>query len=949
VATTPAKRACPECGTLLPEEAEFCPVCALRQAVQTQSDTGTDTCRELHFEHYQVLKNAEGTPFELGHGGMGVTYKAIDTHLRCLVALKIIGARLIGNESARSRFLREARAAASVHHSNVATVHHLGESGGNYFYAMEFVDGETLQALIHRRGRLETELALEILTQVAAGLTAIHKQHLTHRDIKPSNIMLSWDEGRLENVKIIDLGLAKGATEDALSIAGSFVGTPAYASPEQFAGFGTDIRSDLYSLGVTLWEMLSGKPPFQGSVAELMDQHQHAALPTDKLRQVPAPVIALLQVLLAKDPNQRFQTPTQLQQAVARVREAIGSGSRLTADELRSVSSQLTANATKTKQKKQTFRWLLVAGSCLAIVLAAWLFASNRLGLFHQRATEPAAPEKSIAVLPFDNISSSKDDTYFADGVQDEILNNLAKIAQLKVISRTSVMQYRPEAKRNLRQIAADLGVANVLEGTVRRNGNHVRVSTELVDASNDNTIWADSYDRDLTNIFAIQSEIAQTVAGKLSATLSPAEKKTIEVKPTDNLDAYDVYLRGKERLLSGELSLHFMAFAQKSLMDAADIFEKAVQLDPKFTLAYCASADAYDQIYFLYDQSPAWLAKADKAMSTALRLQPDLPEVHLANARHLYLGYRDYDGALAQLALARRSLPNDAGADYYEALVDTRQGRFEQAIEKLNEAITRDPRNPVYLQGLASTLFAIRQFRAAEQAYDRLIELQPDYPIFKLEKATLSWFENGDDSAVRSAIRALPAFAGTRDAFSWRLPSALVDRDWDQADQLIEKMKGSEDNGFAYGRRPVPVECNSILISRLREGHLSSTAGFTMAREQLSQKVSKSPQDAALLSQLAVVDALLNNFDTAISEAKRAAEMLPVSKDAMSGPYILKNLAVVYAWTNELDLAFITLGPLTKMPHGIYYGELKREPYWDPVRKDPRFEKLLAELAPRD
>ena len=257
MATTPAKRACSVCGTLLADDSPYCPVCALRGAVETQSDSVSDTSSELCFEHYQVLKKEDGTSIELGRGGMGVTYKAIDTHLRCPVALKIISAQFIGNESARSRFLREARAAASVHHPNVATVHHLGESGGNYFYAMEFVDGETLEALIRRGGRLETELALEIVTQVAAGLTAIHKQHLVHRDIKPSNIMLSWEEGRLENVKIIDLGLAKGVTEDTLSIAGSFIGTPSYASPEQFAGLGTDIRSDLYSLGVTLWEMLS--------------------------------------------------------------------------------------------------------------------------------------------------------------------------------------------------------------------------------------------------------------------------------------------------------------------------------------------------------------------------------------------------------------------------------------------------------------------------------------------------------------------------------------------------------------------------------------------------------------------------------------------------------------------------------------------------------------------
>jgi serine/threonine protein kinase len=364
---TESKRACEVCGTALNEDNEFCPVCALRGAISPGTESLSAISSALCFEHYQVLKNEDGRPMELGRGGMGVTYKAIDTHLRCPVALKIIRAQFIGNESARSRFLREARAAASVCHPNVATVHHLGESGGNYFYAMEFVDGETLEALLHRRGRLETDLALEILTQVAAGLTAIHKRHLVHRDIKPSNIMVTWEEGRLENVKIIDLGLAKGVTEDTLSIAGSFIGTPTYASPEQFSGLGTDIRSDLYSLGVTLWEMLSGKPPFYGSVAELMDQHQHAALPTGKLMNVPAPMMALLEVLLEKDASRRFQSPGELQKALPRVEEAIASDSPMSPKELRSADDQIAVQSPKREPRKHAFRWLLARGLCVSV------------------------------------------------------------------------------------------------------------------------------------------------------------------------------------------------------------------------------------------------------------------------------------------------------------------------------------------------------------------------------------------------------------------------------------------------------------------------------------------------------------------------------------------------------------------------------------------------------
>jgi serine/threonine protein kinase len=781
---TESKRACEVCGTALSQNNDFCPVCALRGAISPETESLSEISSELHFEHYQVLKKEDGTPIELGHGGMGVTYKAVDTHLRCPVALKIIRAQFIGNESARSRFLREARAAASVRHSNVASVFHLGESGGNYFYVMEFVNGETLETLIHRRGRLETELALEIVTQVAAGLTAIHKQHLVHRDIKPSNIMLSWEEGRLENVKIIDLGLAKGVTEDTLSIAGSFIGTPVYASPEQFTGLGTDIRSDLYSLGVTLWEMLLGKPPFYGSAAELMDQHQHAAVPLVKLRNIPEPVMALLDVLLAKDPSQRFQNPAQLQKAITKVRAAVGSGLRLTADELRAASDQVTDKASKSKARNRTIGWALGAGLCFAVVLTAWFFFSGRAAfLFNQPANKSIPAEKSVAVLPFDNIGANTDDAYFADGVEDEILNNLAKIAQLKIISRTSVMKYRANTERDLRQIANALGVANVLEGTVRREGNHVRVSTELVDARSDNTIWADSYDRDLTDIFAIQSEVAQAIAAKLAATLSPQEKQNIERKPTENLEAYDLYLRAKELLINVRIGGALSEDVRKPLVDAIALLDQAIQLDPKFTLAYCRLAEAHDLLYYLYDHTPEQRKLADAAISRALASEPDLPEVQLIYAEHLYYAFRDYERAMEHLAIAKRGLPNDTEAIALEAFMDRRQGHWEKAIQEFRDAVERDPGNSVSVENLALTLEATRQFRAAEQMFDRLIALRPDHAILKAQKPLVIYEETGDDAAIRAAIVAFPgSISDSRGVLCLRLRFAFVDRDWAQA-----------------------------------------------------------------------------------------------------------------------------------------------------------------------
>ena len=585
----------------------------------------------------------------------------------------------------------------------------------------------------------------------------------------------------------------------------------------------------------------------------------------------------------------------------------------------------------------------LLVGAVMAI--ASWWFDRK------PPALDTEILGKSIAVLPFENISPNKDDSYFADGVQDEILNNLAKIAQLKVISRTSVMQYRAYARRDLRQIAKALGVANIVEGTVRRDGNRVRVSTKLIDARDDNVVWADSYDRDLVDIFGIQSEVAQTIATKLTATLSAEEKKQIQAKPTGNLEAYDLYLQAGELIAGAEISL-FTANVEASLKKAISSLERAVQLDSKFTLAYCAAARAHDLLFVTSDPTGARRELGDAAVDAALRLQPDLPEAHLAYADHLYRGYRDYEHARIQLAVARHGLPNSSKAMMLEAYMDRRQGDFGQAVLRLNEAITLDPRNPIAIRELANSLYLTREFTAAGQAYDRAIDLAPDQPMLKVEKALyVGRQKTGDDAWLRSAVGALPAtLTDDRDVLSYRLICALDDRDWKQVLQLLEKMNGGDDDGyFSYAPVPVPIDCYYILLARLQGEQPDINPGFSKTREKLNEKVQAAPENAKLLSNLAVIDALLGKKEDAIGEAKQAAEMSPNSRDALAGPGILMNLALVYAWTNELDLAFATLGPLVTIPNGIYYGELRLDPHWEPLRKDPRYEKLLAELAPRD
>jgi serine/threonine protein kinase len=420
-----------------------------------------------------LVTGDDGKPIELGRGAMGITYKAFDVDLRIPVTLKLISEKYVGDQSARLRFLREARAAAKVRHSNVASVFHLGRTSQGFFYAMEFVNGETLDSLIKRSGSLEVKLALEIVAQVAAGLAAIHEQNLVHRDIKPTNIIVSLKGADRVTAKIIDLGLAKtvgGSTSEYdISTSGAFAGTPEFASPEQFAALGVDIRSDLYSLGVTLWEMLTGRTPFRGTLAEVMYQHQHAPLPLERVKGFPQPVVALLEGLLAKDPARRLQNPTELLTALPKVADAVKKLRTITYQSLHIITDQrLGALGKVTKSLTNLRKYIVVRGvrlilwTTLALVIGGGALLA--LNIFFgtkgpapqaSRSSPPAItdPEKSIAVLPFESLSENRSDSYFADGVQDEILSNLAKVSHLRVISRTSVMTFRPGINRDLRSI----------------------------------------------------------------------------------------------------------------------------------------------------------------------------------------------------------------------------------------------------------------------------------------------------------------------------------------------------------------------------------------------------------------------------------------------------------------------------------------------------------------
>jgi TolB-like protein/Flp pilus assembly protein TadD len=616
----------------------------------------------------------------------------------------------------------------------------------------------------------------------------------------------------------------------------------------------------------------------------------------------------------------------------------------LTADELKSAGERVAARSPKANPRKRTIRWVIGSGLCVGAI-AIGFFLSDQVGLFNQRSTGASPTEKSIAVLPFDSLSDNMTDSYFADGVQDEILNNLAKIAQLKVISRTSVMQYRGENKRDLRQIASALGVANILEGTVRRDGNHVRVSTELVDARSDNTIWGDSYDRDLTDIFAIQSEIAQKVALRLSAQLSPEERKDIEERPTNNLEAYDLYLQAKQLL-----EANYWAWTQRKgreiYLKALSLLREATQKDQKFALAYCLVAKAHGVLYADgTDHTPERRALGDAAVNEALRLRPDLPEAHLAMAFHLYICYRDFERASVQVAIAAKNIPNNSNLLHLSALIDQVQGHWERAIADLERAATLDPRNPDLLDTLARTYFSLRRYRDMEQTLDRLIELDPDQPSHGLSKADLAFAETADVTAARAECEA-PSVKDDPAVAHYRVYYAICAHDFAAAEEILSESPNEEIN--FYGAL-VPRQIWALWLELIRGNH-PTVEQFGGARERLYQKIEADPTDPYLLAALAKADVALGNSKEAILEGRRAMEMLPISEDAVKGPDIATSFAFVCTWANQLDLAFEQLDMLVKIPAGrLNYGDFKTYPGWDPLRKDPRFDKLLARLAPRE
>jgi TolB-like protein/class 3 adenylate cyclase/Flp pilus assembly protein TadD len=585
---------------------------------------------------------------------------------------------------------------------------------------------------------------------------------------------------------------------------------------------------------------------------------------------------------------------------------------------------------------------LLLTLSTLGITL--WMFLGR--GFKSLGALEPGAvasiSDKSIAVLPFENLSDEQQNGYFADGVQDEILTDLAKVADLKVISRTSVMQYKSDIRRNLREIAKELGVAHVLEGSVQRAAGRVRISAQLVDARTDTHVWAEHYERDLSDVFAVESEVSEKIVSQLKSKLSAEEKTAIEKPVTSDLVAFDEYVR------AGDLvnKVIFNSRAKEKLNEASQLLERAVNRDPDFFLAYCRLVRTHDLLYFLgLDRTPNRRALAEAALKTAGLLRPDAAEYHLESAAHLYFVYRNYDQARAEIQKAKRALPNEPFIFELSGYIDRRQGRWLESVSDFQRALELDPHNASTLKQLAASYLSMRQFHEAAVALDRGLRIVPNDQSARIGRALVDLYASADPQPLREVISSILSHApeAAPDLADHWLFLALCQRDLTEADKALQVLT---EQGCAVEAIPFPKSVCEGVVAVARGDSRVAQERFLEARAQLAQVVDQQPRSGEALCALAMVDAHLGRKKEAIEEGRRAVDLVPLNKDSINGPLTIKYLGLVYAWSGEKQLAFEQLRSLTTIPAHISYGELRLYPEWDPLRGDPEFDKIVASFA---
>jgi len=936
-----ALRVCSKCGAEIPADAPEggCPGCLLENGLelfseevvarQERDDPGSVdeparaatkservAQRAGDFGDYELLE-------EIGRGGQGIVYLARQKSLNRTVALKVISPGQWASRAHLKRFRREAQTAASLDHPNIVSIYEVGEHDGSCYFSMKFVEGGQLDEVV-RRTPISIRQAVEMIAKLSRTVHYAHQHGILHRDIKPGNILLDTNG----EPHLTDFGLARLVEADS-NVTGTreAMGTPSYMAPEQALGHNDEITSatDVYGLGAVLYQLLTGHPPFAADTTyetirlSLEMEPREPRLLNPKLDRE---LSTICLKCLEKDPKRRYPSALALAEDLEHW---------LKHEPIQAKRSGFVAHARKWLQRNPAIAALVVSLIALAAAVSWNIWESELI-------SRPST--KSVAVLPFTNLSKEGENAIFADGVQDEILTRLASLADLKVISRTSVMQYKSGAARDLHKIGHQLGVARVVEGSVQRAGNRVRVNAQLIDVSTNRALWGQSYDRELADVFAIQSEIATSIAHQLQANLSPREKTVIEQAPASDITAFELYVRAKDVLASRN--------AKASLLAAADLLNQAVERDPSFFKAYCLLASTHDRLYFFGDDhTPARLALAEAAIEAAFRLRPDAGEAHLARAQNLYRGYLDYDAALAELEIAAKTLPNDAGVFELKGYIQRRQGKQEEAVRSLERAIDLDPRNSFMLQQIALSYRHLRRFAEEKSVLDRALAIEPNDLDTKLERAAVDFYWKADPRPLHQMVDSIRTTnpGATQDIADFWLTYALAERDAVAARNAV--IAGGEDPPFTDEAVTFSGSFMEGVIARMTKDDTGARAAFTSARAEQQKIIQAHESYGPPLCVLGLIDAGLGQKEEALREGRRAVELLPVEKDPINGIALVKYFAMIAAWVGDKDLACEQLAIALRPPSRLTYGELKLLPFWDPLRGDPGFEKIVASLAP--